>query len=121
MFKPGTVRIFARTEVLSVLKESLKEYSLTITENYVEFQSDVKVNSESWNEYLKELSTFIQENGFYYADIYMGKKYGREYSDGRHNINFLWSENYEVWEKEIFNVYGFDAEIHRERNQKVYA
>ena len=121
MFKPGTVRIFARPEVLLAMKESLKEYSLTITENYVEFQSDVKVNSVGWEEYLKELSTFIQEDGFYYADVYMGKKYGREYSDGRHNINFVMSEEYDVWEKEIFNVYGFDAEIYKVRNQKVYA
>ena len=113
----GTVRIFATQQILLSIHESYLTEGFTdyvLTENYIQLPPQVKFNDMFNSEYEKskhELQLGVTDTeGFYSIEFYEGIKYGQLRTDSADNNEFRFSDQYDTWEKNIFDKYSFEAE-----------
>ena len=113
----GTVRIFATQEILLLLNETaLSEGTkdVVLTENYIQlppqvrfdlsFKSEYELNKKHW------INLVDKTEGFYYIEFYQGIKYGQLNIHEWHNTEFIDSDQYDTWEKNIYDKNSFGAE-----------
>lgn len=113
----GTVRIFATQEILLLLNEtalSEGEKGIVLTENYIQLPPQVKFDLSFKSEYEKSKHELklgvIATEGFYSIEFYEGIKFNQLRTDGANNNEFFCSDQYDTWEKNIFDKYSFEAE-----------
>lgn len=116
-FALGTARIFATQEILLSVHESYLLAGFTnyvLTENYIQLPPQIKFDESFKSEYEKNKHELklgvIATEGFYYIEFYEGIKYGQLCTDGAHNTEFWCSDQYDTWEKNIYDKYSFEAE-----------
>lgn len=113
----GTLRIFGTQEILKAIHDealSQGEKNIVLTENYIQLPPQVKFNDRFDSEYTenkKELKHMVRiTEGFYSIDFYEGIKFNQLRTDGTDNTEFCDSDKYDIWEKNIFDKYSFEAE-----------
>jgi hypothetical protein len=114
----GSLRIFATQEILLALHKEAQEgdvKNIVLTENYIQFQPEIKFDDRFDSEYSKsknELKKGVRDTeGFYSIEFYEGIKFNQLRTDSADNSNFLFdSDEYDTWEKNIFDKYSFEAE-----------
>ena len=117
-YRLGSVRIFATQEILLSIHESYLLAGVrdtVLTENYIQLQPEVKFDDRFDSEYSKNKSELKQgvrdTEGFYSIEFYEGIKFNQLRTESADNTNFLFdSDEYDTWEKNIFDKYSFEAE-----------
>jgi hypothetical protein len=116
-FALGTVRIYGTQEILLASQDVAQECNMKdilLTENYIQLTPDIKFDLSFNSEYeliKKQLIMLVDKTeGFYYIEFYQGIKYGQLNTEGWHNTEFIDSDRYDTWEKNIFDKYSFEAE-----------
>jgi hypothetical protein len=119
-FPLGTVRIYGTEEILSVISdgaiaEGVNVSDIILTENYIQLPPHIKFDLSFKSEYelnKKQWISFVDKTeGFYFIEFYQGVKYGQLNTEGWHNTEFYCDEErYDIWEKNIFDRYSFEAE-----------
>ena len=116
-FALGTVRIYGTQEILLALYHEAQEgdvKDILLTENYIQVTPDIKFDLSFNSEYelnKKQLISLVDKTeGFYYIEFYQGIKYGQLNIHEWHNTRFINLDQYDTWEKNIFDKYSFEAE-----------
>ena len=120
-FALGTARIFATQEILLSIHESYLTAGFTnyvLTENYIQLPPQVKFDERFDSEYEKskhdlKLGVTATE-GFYSIEFYEGIKFTQLRTDGCNNNEFFCSNQYDTWEKNIFdkNSFGYEYTVY---------
>jgi hypothetical protein len=117
-FALGTLRIYGTQEILLALHKEAQEGDVKdflLTENYIQVTPDIKFDLSFNSEYelkKKQLISFVEKTeGLYYIEFYQGIKYGQLNIHEWHNFEFYCDDDqYDTWEKNIFDKYSFEAE-----------
>jgi hypothetical protein len=118
-FALGTVRIYGTQEILSgindgAIAEGVNVSDIILTENYIQLPPETLYDSEiksSYETLKKNWISFVNvTEGFYFIEFYEGIKYREVRTEGWHNTEFFLSDQYDTWEKDIFDKYSFEAE-----------
>jgi hypothetical protein len=119
-FQLGTVRIYGTQEILSVINdgaiaEGVNVSDIILTENYIQLPPHIKFDLSFKSEYelnKKQWISFVDKTeGFYFIEFYEGIKYREVRTEGWHNTEFCCDrDQYDTWEKNIFDKYSFEAE-----------
>lgn len=121
-FKVGTVRIFGQTSVLETLYSELEAQNtneeLIFHPNYVQFV----VNKNEIVEAKDVFKQFVQQEGFYAFDLFLGVKYNQCYNESGWNEELWGAEDETVWNniEQSFEPYTFDREYNKYLNSAEY-
>jgi hypothetical protein len=128
-FALGTVRIYGTQEILLALHEkglSEGEKGIVLTENYIQIPPDKKFDTKFGSEYELNKTQCFQfvdkTEGFYYIEFYEGIKFGQLCTSAWHNtVFFIDDDNYDTWEKNIYDKNSFEYEYTVYLNSAEYA
>jgi hypothetical protein len=116
-FALGTLRIYGTQEILLALHKEAQEgdvKDILLTENYIQVTPDIKFDLSFHSEYelkKKQLISFVDKTeGFYFIEFYEGIKYREVRTEGWHNTEFIDSDQYDTWEKDIYDKNSFLSE-----------